>query len=162
MDFVDDFDGEIKPNTDYSELNYLRKECKISNNKLTEIDNRRNGNKAIRTMDWLLFTFGKRAEAIEESLLELSFLVVWFKLVALLKQADDEDYLIVKQNWLLIHQTYNEVMDREMAWYRPPVRSVICFRAEAVPRAPADSFAQLSNVNLYLAFVCSDFGDESQ
>lgn len=113
MDFVDDFDGEIKATADCAELNFLRKECKIRDRKQVEIERRRDGKKAIITIEWLLFTFGKRAEPIDESLVELAFLVVWFKLAALLKQTDDESYLIVRQNWLTVQQTYSEVMDRQ-------------------------------------------------
>lgn len=113
MDFVEDFDGEIKPTADYAELDFLRKECKIRDKKQAEIEERRDGKRAILTIEWLLFTFGKRAEPIDESLVELSFLIVWFKLAALLKQTDDESYLIVRQNWLSVQQAYSEVMDRK-------------------------------------------------
>lgn len=113
MDFVDDFDGEIKATADCAELDFLRKECKIRDKKQTEIDKRRDGNRAIQTMEWLLFTFGKRVELIDESLVELAFLIVWFKLAVLLKQTDDETYLIIRQNWLAVQQAYSEAMDRK-------------------------------------------------
>ncbi len=112
MDFVDDFDGEIKPNANHAELDYLRKECKVGK-KQTEIENKRNENRAIQMMDWLLFTFGKRVEPVDESLLELVFIVLWFKMVALIKEVDDETYAIVRQNWLGVQQAYNEVMDKK-------------------------------------------------
>ncbi len=113
MDFVDDFDGEVKATADCAELNFLRKECKIRDKKQTEIGKRRDDNRAIQTMDWLLFIFGKRVESVDESHVELALLIVWFKLAALLKQTDDETYLIVRQNWLAVQQAYSEVMDRK-------------------------------------------------
>ncbi|CAN5189924.1 hypothetical protein BH11CYA1_BH11CYA1_48740 [soil metagenome] len=113
MDFVEDFEGVIKPTADCAELDYLRKECKIRDRKQSEIEKRRDGKRAIQTMEWLLFTFGKRAEPIDESLVELAYLVVWFKLAVLLKQTDDETYLIVRQNWLAVQHAYAEVMDQK-------------------------------------------------
>lgn len=113
MDFVEDFDGEVKLTVDCAELDFLRKECKIRNKKQAEIEERRDSKRAIQTIEWLLFTFGKRAEPIDESHVELAFFVVWFKLAALLKQTDDETYVIVRQNWLAVQQAYSEVMDRK-------------------------------------------------
>lgn len=114
MDFAESID-EIEDVRDIAELRYLRDGAKIGQvpKDVSELDERRTVNKIIDSMDWLLFKFGIMQDLVDESIVEIALLVVWFKLAALQEQIDDETYVAIKQNWQAVQLAYEKVMNKK-------------------------------------------------
>lgn len=116
--YIDDFEGELQDNGDLRLdvdplLEFLDKKPK---KKLSEIQERREYQTAIKTVEWLLNNL-MRDNSVPESTLEICLLVVWYKCAVLSWEVAPEDYLLVKQNWLQVQGAYGEIMDQE--WSSP-------------------------------------------
>lgn len=107
--FACDFEGDIDDCGEVQELDYLRNSCGIKSMGLSEFDEHRHSKKAVQLTEWLMNTLGADEKRLTLSV-ELSFLVTWFKIAALINDADEDVYMTVRQYVPLVFKAYNEVL----------------------------------------------------
>lgn len=110
MDFVDDFENELLDVGELEELEALREECRVRPAKLSEIEERRECDRACHVLEWVMNTLSRLDT--QALIVEMAYLVVWFKVAALAGDTDDETYVIVRQYIPAVFAEYNPVLDR--------------------------------------------------
>lgn len=112
VNFVDQYEFEAAETGDALELGALREiYAGPGPVEQTELEVRRNEKKAVQVLEWSMDVMS-RNEELPAMLVELAFIVMWFKVAALNGSISYERYIFVKETVPLLFEAYDPVLTR--------------------------------------------------
>lgn len=93
----------------FEDLRFLREECNVGPCELSEIESHRHSNNAVRIVGMVLNELAGISD-LPSLVVEMSLLVVWFKVAALSLEIEDEHYVTMRVIVPLVHDAYSEIL----------------------------------------------------